>query len=53
MLFVILASPKLEETNTHHQGCQNQDFTSDRKGVAKPQIVKSQSISNEFTQGFL
>jgi hypothetical protein len=36
-----------------NQGCQNRDFTSGRKGIAKSRLVKSQSKSKDFTQGLL
>jgi len=36
-----------------YQVCQNRDFTSGRKGIAKLGLVKSQSKSKDFTQGLL
>ena len=46
ILTLQLASPS-------KQGCQNLDFTSGRKGIAKSGLVKSQSKSKDFTQGLL
>jgi len=37
----------------HIQGCQNRDFTSGRKEIAKSELVKSQSKSKDFTQRLL
>jgi len=31
------------------QGCQNRDFVSGHKGIARSKIVKSQSKSKDFT----